>query len=516
MTADLGPGPRPPAGRLRHRIPVRVRHHWKLLAGCVAAVTALVLLAGNTQITPLVTSQAAAGHDEVVVDVAGTVDLFDAAVAHTVTITYAEADYQRMFDEYLATGEKEYVRADAVVDGTLIRDVGIRLKGNSTLMGLTHEGRTKALTDGRDGFRVPGPGMPGGGAGPDPVPGGMMGGRGPGGFRGVSLDSARPEELPWLMSFDEFADGRRYQGHSEIAVRVSGMGGGATVLNEAVALTVLDAAGQPAQRYAYAGFQVNGRPVKARLLVEHPDEGFADRLGDGVLYKALSTGQFTYQGEDPTAYEDDFKQVNNKGGHDLKPVIDLVRWVGEASDAEFAAHLADRVDVASFAAYAAAQNLLLNFDDMAGPGKNYYLWYDLRTKRFRVISWDHNLTFGGSATSGPHDSIGMGGRGGFGGPGGGIQPPGGAGRGGFLAGNKLKERFLAAGAFRPAYEDAYRDLYRTIYAGKAAEQAIDRLSAVLGTVAGGDAATAATDADRLRALVRQRAAALAEHDVIKG
>ncbi|WP_144122821.1 CotH kinase family protein [Catellatospora sichuanensis] len=514
------PGSRPPSARLRHRIPVRVRHYWKLLATCVAAMAALVLLAGNVQVTPIVTSQAAGSHDKVAFDVPGRVDLFDASIAHTLTVTYTEADYQRMFDEYMATGEKEYVRADVTVDGTLIRDVGIRLKGNSTLMGLTHEGQTASLREDRGGVRVDGP--PGGA--PQTRPGG---GR-RGGFGRVSLDSARPEELPWLMSFDEFAKGRRYQGRSEIAVRVSGMGGGGAVLNEAVSLAVLAAAGQPAQRYAYAGFQVNGRPVKARLLVEHPDENFADSLGDGVLYKALSTGRFAYQGDDPTVYADDFKQVDDKGSHDLKPVIELLRWVDGASDADFAAHLADHVDVGSFAAYVAAQNLLLNFDDMAGPGKNYYLWYDLRTARFRVVSWDHNLTFSGSAASGPHDALGMGGPGGgFGGPGGeftppegtrlpeGFNPPGG-GRGGLMAGNKLKERFLAADTFRDEYEAAYRDLYRVIYAQHSAEKALDRLAATLTGVAGNDAAATGSDVDSLRSLIQERAKALAEHEVIKG
>ncbi len=542
------PAAPPPRARLKHRIPVRVRHYWKLLATCVAVVAVLVVVAGNVRIAPIVTSQASGKHDEVIQNIEGTVDLFDATVAHTVTITYAEADYQRMFDEYMATGEKEYVRVDATIDGTLIRDVGIRLKGNSTLSGVTHEGKTRSLFGDREGGPGGGgfPGMPEGGfpampeggmqqppggGGDNPGggqgrPGGMMGG-GPGGFGRTSLDSAKPEELPWLMSFDEFADGRRYQGRSEVAVRVSGMGGGSTVVNEAVSLAVAQAAGQPAQRYSYTAFEVNGRPVKARLLVEHPDEDFADRLGNGVLYKSLATGQFTYQGEDPTEYADDFKQVNNKGSHDLAPVIDLVKWANEASDADFDAHLGDHVDIESFAEYLALQNLVLNFDDMSGPGKNYYLWYNLDTKKFQVISWDHNLTFSGSATAGPHDTMSMGGgRGGF--PGGGdfqppegmelpegFTPPEGGRPGGMMGGNKLKERFLASNAFKKAYEDAYRELYGKIYADKAAEKALDQITTTLGKVQGADAAAVKTDVDKLRSTVQQRAESLAEDEVIK-
>jgi spore coat protein CotH len=198
-----------------------------------------------------------------------------------------------------------------------------------------------------------------------------------------------------------------------------------------------------------------------------------------------------------------------------------VKWVNEASDADFAARLADYVDVESFAAYAALQNLLLNFDDMAGPGKNYYLWYDLDAERFKVIGWDHNLALRGNAAAGPHDVISMGG-GRFIGPGGQQPPaiqvpqgrvPAGGGRGG-LGGNRLKERFLAAEAFKPLYEETYRTLYRKVYADRTAENALAAISATLGTVAGNDTATTTADTEQLRTLIQQRTAALARHEVI--
>ena len=79
------------------------------------------------------------------------------------------------------------------------------------------------------------------------------------------------------------------------------MGGGTTVAQRGRRAGRAAAAGQTAQRYAYSSFTVNDRPTTARLVVEHPDEGFADTLGgSGVLYKSLATGQFTDQGDDPT------------------------------------------------------------------------------------------------------------------------------------------------------------------------------------------------------------------------
>ena len=61
---------------------------------------------------------------------------------------------------------------------------------------------------------------------------------------------------------------------------------------------------------------------------------------------------------------------------DLTPLIEFVRWVEESSDEEFAAGLEERLEMASLARYLALHNLLLDFDDMTGPGQNYYLWYD--------------------------------------------------------------------------------------------------------------------------------------------
>jgi spore coat protein CotH len=148
------------------------------------------------------------------------------------------------------------------------------------------------------------------GARPDRAPpdraaaGGQMGG----GFGRTSLKAEEPETLPWLIRFDEFVDGRRYQGHREIAVRVGGMGGGSAGLNEALSLSLLASAGEAVQQYSYAGFTVNDRPTTARLIVEHPDQNFTD------------------QGDDPTNYQDDFDQITMKGSQDLQPVIDLVQW----------------------------------------------------------------------------------------------------------------------------------------------------------------------------------------------
>ncbi|MGY3336399.1 spore coat protein CotH [Streptomyces filamentosus] len=432
--------PRQRGRRLKDRLPVRLRHHWKPGAALGIGLAAMVFFLGDARISPYVTSASRVEGDPITEDVRGTVDLYDTSVPHSIQLTYKQTDFDKMMKEFKEDGTKDYIEADLVVDGVYLNDVGIRLKGNSTLSSLRGN---RGMPGGMPGGGRGGAGFPQGGpAGADGPAGGQgrgqgqqpggaggaAGGAGPGagGFGGMvqyNLSADKPEELPWLVKIDEYVEGRAYQGEREISLRP---GSNAQVpLNEALSLSLTDKSGQKAERYAFTQVKVNDRPSVARLMVEAPDTDYADDIadGNGVLYKAKASGSFEYRGDDPSEYEDSFKQLNKKGSQDLEPVMKLIKWASKASDEEFARDLHKYVDVESLARYVASQNLLLNFDDIAGPGKNYLLWYDLDTKKFSVLGWDYNLTFSGDATAGPDDSTGMGG----GMPG---ARPGGAGAGG--------------------------------------------------------------------------------------
>lgn len=368
-----------------------------------------------------------------------------------------------------------------------------------------------------------------------PLPEGFQGGGPPGGGGpgGQQLKAEEPEDLPWLISFDEFAEGRRYQGLSQLAVRPSL--NGSTLLNEALALTLTGESGEPTQEYAYGSFTVNGRSSAPRLLIGHPDEAYAEDLGDGVLYKSLASSSFSYKGEDQTAYADDFKQINRKGTQDLQPVIDLVKWTEESSDTEFAQGLADRLDITSFARYLALQNLMVNFDDMSGPGRNYYLWYDLGAKKFKVVSWDLNYAFNGDAEAGATDTLSMGGRGG-GRPQGqqgsqnqqeqqprqgqqdgqGQQERQGRPGGGMQMGHTLKERFLENAAFKEVYAEQYRLLYRDLLADGTAASALDAIVASYRLNEGADTDRATSDAETLRTTLQTRIKSLSTDATVTG
>ena len=400
--------------------------------------------------------------------------IWDATELHDISIEVDQSAVAALIDTYQETDEKEWIEATVTIDGETFRRVGLRLKGNSSL-------------------------------------------------RGVS-DEADPADLPWLIRLDKYVDGQEVDGWSELIVRSNGS---ETALNEALALDLLAEAGLASEHAVASSFSVNGADARLRLVVQNLDESWEEEnfATAGMLYKAEAGGDWSYRGDDPDSYTDVFDQET--GDDDLTPLIDFLDFINNSSDEDFAAELPDRLDVESFARYLAFEEVVDNFDDIDGPGNNSYLRYDAESGGFTVVAWDHNLAFGGS----PGGGSGGPGEGGF--PGGqdgerpegmptelpsgmptelpsgmpqmpdGERPDGGPGGGMPGGSNILVERFTAVDAWADLVEQAKADLTEELFDSGYAEQVLDQWVAVLTEQAGDlvDADTVQQEADAIRASI---------------
>lgn len=514
----------PPSGTPRR--PTRTPRRWfALTASVVGATLAFGSLAAcsseaNTTTTTTESSSVGQWGDSSVRTAsaaAGTV--WDSSSVHTITVEVDEAEYAAMLETFVSSDEKEWIHATVTIDGETFSDVGLRLKGNSSL-------------------------------------------------RSVSTTDSEPQDLPWLIRLDKFVDGQELDGSTDFVVRSSST---ETSLNEAVALELLDRAGLATQEAIATRFSVNGSAETLRLTIENPDDAWeaAEFDTDGILYKAEAEGDYSYRGDDPEAYVDVFDQETGDE-ENLEPLIEFLQFINESDDETFAAELSDHLDVEAFATYLAMQDLVENFDDIDGPGNNSYLRYDAESETFTVVNWDLNLAFGQSP-----GGAGMGGgtgerpelpdgaelpegmelpdgvEPGAGFPGGerpegmelpeGMEPPtgarpgdGGAGRpgaatdstegtqgaegtgdgsedaaggGGFGGGmggsNILSSRFLANADFKALYEEALTDLTEALFTSGVAEDIISTWENVLTDQASDlvDAATVESEAATLRTAV---------------
>ncbi len=290
----------------------------------------------------------------------------DARVVHDITVTFDRSAYDAMVKTYTDTGDKEWIEATVAIDGATYAQTGMRLKGNSSLMGLRIARGGETDQD----VRIDGPGG------------------------GVSAD--KPEGLPWLIRLDKYEKDQQHDGITELVIRSNPS---ETSLNEAVALELLAEAGLASQQAAATAFRVNGGAPALRLAIEHPnDDWMALRFSnDGLLYKGESTGNYSYRGDDPDAYQDVFDLEAGGSGdaaEDMKPLIEFLDFINNSDDQTFANEIAARLDVAQFAVYLAMMDLIDNFDDIDGPGNNAYLCLDPESKQFTVVPWDMNLAFG--------------------------------------------------------------------------------------------------------------------------
>jgi spore coat protein CotH len=301
----------------------------------------------------------------------------DPSILHDLAASFDQDMYDAMIQAYIDTADKEWLEATVTIDGATYEQAGIRLKGNSSLMGLR--------------------GGPGGG------PSGN-GGNGPGGndrdtfAGGGNLSADVPERLPWLVRLDKYIDGQNHDGIREFVIRSNNS---ATALNEAVALDLMAMAGLASQQAAYVRFTVNGSDPALRLAIENPDDAWMLRHfpNGGLLYKAEAGGDYSYRGDDPASYVDVFDLEAGDTGDDqadFTPLFGFLQFINESDDETFATGLAAHLDTEGFATYLAMMDLIANFDDIDGPGNNAYLHVDPDSTMFVVVPWDMNLAFGGA------------------------------------------------------------------------------------------------------------------------
>ena len=97
--------------------------------------------------------------------------IFDSSEAHEVIIDVGQDDLTLMLQTYMDSGDKDWVSATVTMDGTVFENVGIKLKGNSSL-------------------------------------------------RGVTTESA-PQDLPWRIKLDKYVSGANLDGYTDFTVRAN-------------------------------------------------------------------------------------------------------------------------------------------------------------------------------------------------------------------------------------------------------------------------------------------------------
>lgn len=477
------------------------RRHYPVLIVLVAVVSVLTFALGDLRVIAYTTRAESTATTKTMDDFTNDVDLLDDTVVHSIQVIMSEEDYDSMVTIYQQTGLKEYFKADVVIDGVRINNVGIRLKGNASLRtALGGRGgfgnfirpdnadqpdaanRPEFPNNGQlpEGFDPANRPQPPQGFDPENMP--QMGenfqmpeaGQGPvGDGMGVGQQaSADQVKIPFMIKFDEYED-QTYQGLTAISIRNYGTSYDEALLQEPITNLATQLAGIAATDTAYTGFHINDGEEKLYVVAELVNQVYIAKHfenADGILYKAELGSTLSYQGEDPSSYANSFTQQTRVNDADFAPLIAFMRFIDQADDATFESDLPKYLDVDSFATYLAVNALLVNTDSMIGMNNNYYLYYDTESQQFAVLMWDANESLGklgGSATfdiSLTNTQSGFGGRGMGGGQ------------------NALLKRFMASETFNALYEAKLKEVYEKVFVSSAMTDTIERYSALIHSV----------------------------------
>ncbi|MHB8129378.1 MAG: CotH kinase family protein [Mobilitalea sp.] len=290
-----------------------------------------------------------------------------------------ETNWQTMLDNAI---NEEYISADVTINGTTIKNVGIRPKGNSSLSQVAKDDTT--------------------------------------------------DRYSFKIKFDEYVEGQTWEGLDKIVI--NNMFSDATYMKEYLSYDIMSYIGVEVPLFAFADIAVNGETWGLYLAVEDIDSGYLERVfnSEGELYKPDNDMQLELQNnggeQGNNKNEDNFpdrqfdSQFGGMGGmvsmaqngvslqytddkvssysaifdnavtdaeeSDYQRVITALKNLNNGTDLE------TNVDVEEVLKYFAAQTVVVNLDSyVSNMGHNYYLYE--KDGQLSILPWDYNLAFGG-------------------------------------------------------------------------------------------------------------------------
>jgi len=275
------------------------------------------------------------------------------------------------FDQMVAAADPydlPFFPARLTFDGEVLEDVGVRLKGNSSLWS-SGDGQTKSLK----------------------------------------------------LDFKEYAAGRHFHCLDKLNLHNGFMD--PSTARERLTYDLAGDFGVEAPRAAHAEVRVDGarhgvftltQQVDGELLKERFGE--ADGADDGNLYKCEDGCPLAYWGDDPAYYQGyppdgvqapPCEDPNGECGLVLKTneddpemntyadVIELVRTIDEVLDGSAELEALDAIfDLDAYVRFQALNVALSNLDSYFGSSHNFYLYRRPADGRFQFILWDTNLSYG--------------------------------------------------------------------------------------------------------------------------
>ncbi len=274
-------------------------------------------------------------------------DFFDQAIVHEIRINFYVEHYWDSLIYSKSNFEKtetyQYVPCNVNVDGNLFYYCGLRLKGNSSYS--DYKGKKKS-------FKI---------------------------------------------KFDEFVACQDMNGISELNLNNSHRD--PTFLREKLYYDFLRDNNVIAPKCTFTKLYINDVYWGVYLLVEEVDKKFIKNnftSANGNLYKGDPLSTLCWKGEDQEAYYKSYKKITNLNANNWTDLVQLTNILDHSihSDEIYFHSLDSIIDLRVMLNVFAANTILVNTDSYNyGAPHNFFLYFDLDSKKMKWIAWDANYSF---------------------------------------------------------------------------------------------------------------------------
>ncbi len=283
--------------------------------------------------------------------------IFNNKILHEIRIAFSTDNFWDSLNNYYDAGSRDfdgnrsqpiqYLKANIDIDGKIVEQVGVRIKG----------------------------------------------------FSSTFLQGEDQRKQPLKLDFNEFVKGQKYDG-----LRKFNLNNGVldpTFLRDVLAYHLMRAMGIRVPRTAYAKVYMNDTYWGVYLIVEQIDRTFVKNSfdkGSGDLYKNQGGHFLVWEDNSVESYRPELELKTNEESSDERDLIGFLDTLNNISDTAYEEAISKVFNMPYYLRTLAVDVLLNNWDSYLDHGRNYYFYHEPSSDLFHWIPWDYNLSFGGRFT----------------------------------------------------------------------------------------------------------------------
>ncbi|NVO19176.1 MAG: CotH kinase family protein [Bacteroidetes bacterium] len=225
------------------------------------------------------------------------------------------------------------------------------------------------------------------------------------GFRLRGNTSRFSQKKSFKLSFNEYAQGRKYQGVKKI--NLNGQHNDPTLIREKLFYDTWKNLGMAERRTNFVRLYINNSYYGLYTNLEEFDKDWLQRVypeNSGNLYKCTYPATLEYINDNQQSYKDllnttatggrVYELQTNETTDDYSDLVALITLLDHPENPAFVSQLSNLLDIDETLKAFALDVATGNWDDYMYNKNNYFLYHNLATGKFEYITYDTDNTFG--------------------------------------------------------------------------------------------------------------------------